>query len=77
MCSSDLPNYLLLVILFLGALAAHYILNQRFRMVYMALGITSGMVLLVALADRITGAGLDPEVIVLGGMIPALAWFLF
>ncbi len=71
------PNYLLLVILFLGALAAHYILNQRFRMVYMALGITSGMVLLVALADRITGAGLDPEVIVLGGMIPALAWFLF
>ncbi len=71
------PNYILLIILFVGGLVAHYILNQRFRVVSIALGVTAGGILLAWLLNLITGAALAPEVVVLGGMVPALGWILF
>ncbi len=71
------PNYILLMILFLGALLAHYILNQRFKLIYIVLGITMGMTGVVYLTDQIAGTGLDPEFIVLGGLIPTVAWIIF
>lgn len=71
------PNYFLLIILFVGGLVAHYILNQRFRVVSIALGVTAGGILLAWLLNLITGAALAPEVVVLGGMVPALGWILF
>ncbi len=71
------PNYILLMILFLGALLAHYILNQRFKLVYMAFGMTMGITGVVWLIDRISGMGLDPELIVLGGLIPSVMWMIF
>lgn len=71
------PNYILLIILFMGGLVAHYILNQRFRVVSIALGVTAGGILLAWLLNLITGAALAPEVVVLGGMVPALGWILF
>lgn len=71
------PNYILLMILFLGAILAHYILNQRFKLIYIVLGITMGMTGVVYLTDQIAGTGLDPEFIVLGGLIPTVAWIIF
>ena len=71
------PNYILLIILFLGGLLGHYILNQKFKLVYMALGVAAGMIGLVWLIDLIAGTGLDPEFIVLGGLIPTGAWMIF
>ncbi len=68
-----LPNYVLLVILILGSLLSHYILNQKSKLIYTALGITAGAVLLVWLLNLITGSPLEPEYVVLSGIIPSVA----
>jgi rod shape determining protein RodA len=68
-----LPNYILLIILFIGALIAHYILNQKYKLIYTAFGITFGVTLFVWLLNKITGSYLSMEYVVLSGILPSVA----
>ncbi len=64
-----LPNHLLLVILFLSGLVAHYILNQKNKLVIRALAITGAATLFVWLLNLITGSSLALEYVILAGII--------
>jgi rod shape determining protein RodA len=67
-----LPNYLLLIILYLGALFAHYVLNQKYKYILISLGLTAGLTLLVWLLNLMTGSILEWEYIILSGIIPGV-----
>jgi rod shape determining protein RodA len=67
-----LPNHWLLVILFLGALLAHYLLNQKSKLVYLAFGITSGVTLLIWFLNWATGSYLELEYVFLAGIVPSV-----
>lgn len=64
-----LPNHILLVILFLGALVTHYILNQKYKLIGNAFTLTLGATLLVWLVNLATGASLPLEYVILAGII--------
>jgi rod shape determining protein RodA len=64
-----LPNHILLVILFLGALVTHYILNQKYKLIGKAFMLTLAATLLVWLVDLATGASLPLEYVILAGII--------
>ncbi len=68
-----LPNHILLLLLFLGSLLAHYILNQKSKLIYAALGITTAVTLLVGLLNLLSGSPLQPEYVILSGIIPSVA----
>jgi rod shape determining protein RodA len=67
-----LPNYQLIIILFLGGLLAHYILNQKPRFIYVALGISVGVTLLIWFLNMVSGSYLEIEYVVLSGIIPSV-----
>jgi len=68
-----LPNHWVIITLFLGALLGHYVLNQKFRFIWIAFGITAGVTGLIWLLDLITGADLSPEILMLCGVLPSVA----
>jgi rod shape determining protein RodA len=68
-----LPNHWLIITLFAGALLAHYVLNQKFRLVGIALLAATSVTGLIWLLDLITGAGLSPEILVICGVLPTVA----
>jgi rod shape determining protein RodA len=70
-----LPVHWLLIILYLGSLLAHYILNQKSKFVFIALGITSGVTLLIWLLNIVTGSYLETEYVLLCGIIPTVLGF--
>jgi rod shape determining protein RodA len=70
-----LPNHWLLIVLFTGALLAHYFLNQKSKLIFTALGITTAVTLLIWLLNIITGFYLEPEYILLCGIIPTVIGF--
>ncbi len=68
-----LPNYVMVILIFLGALVAHYVLNQKSKPVFSALGITSGVTLFIWILNMITGSYLSTEQVVLSGVLPSVA----
>ncbi len=73
LCAMLLPNYVLVILIFLGALVAHYVLNQKSKLVFSALGITSGVTLFIWTLNMITGSYLSMEQVVLSGVLPGVA----
>ena len=73
LCAMLLPNYVLVILIFLGALVAHYVLNQKSKLVFSALGITSGVTLFIWTLNMITGSYLSMEQVVLSGVLPSVA----
>jgi rod shape determining protein RodA len=67
------PNYILLIILFTGGLLTHYFLNQKFKFIYIALGVTLAVTFLIWILNRITGLSLEIEYVILSGIIPSVA----
>jgi rod shape determining protein RodA len=70
-----LPSYWLLIVLYVGALLAHYFLNQKIKLVLLALGITFGVTSLIWVLNIITGFNLETEYVFLCGIIPTVIGF--
>lgn len=68
-----IPNHILLIILFAVGLLVHYILNQKSRYIWFALGITSVVTLLIWILNKVTGSLLELEYVILSGIIPSVA----
>lgn len=58
-------NYVLLVILFAGSLIAHFVLNQKLKLVAIATGIGTTVILLFFAINYLMGSPLDREWVVL------------
>ena len=69
------PNYILLMVLFVGALVAHYVLNLRIRPVFRGLLIAAGVVSTLYAANRLLDAGFSNEVVVLAGTLACAVGF--
>ncbi len=64
-----LPNHILLIILFLSGLVAHYILNQKFKLIGKALLIMGISTFVLWLVNLIAGSYFSVEFVILGGLL--------
>jgi rod shape determining protein RodA len=70
-----LPVHWLLIVLYLGALLSHFFLNQKTKLISIALGITTAVTLLIWVLNMVTGSYLELEYVFLCGIIPTVIGF--